>query len=120
MRQGTVAIEEELVAEATDGRGLAEGEAEGGIKDARSGGSIQGRKGGYCPRKLPILANDRVAAPQPKKSVSSDQIGLPRASASARMGVLCFRVCGFRNEERDIAGVSFEDTPNTLTENGAN
>jgi len=34
--------------------------------------------------------------------------------------LLCFRVCGFWNEEGDIVGVSFEDGPDLLTENGAN
>jgi hypothetical protein len=40
----------------------------------------------YYTRKLSMLLDFQVATPQPKKSVSSVQIGQPRASAAARIG----------------------------------
>ena len=34
--------------------------------------------------------------------------------------LLRFRICSLGNDERDVVGMSFENTPNTLTQDRAN
>lgn len=74
----------------------------GSVIGLELGATAEPAAGHYGVRKLSMLADVQVATPQPKKSVSSVQIGQPSAKAAARIG----QSSGSRDASRFRASVS--------------